>query len=102
MTPHFVISDNICRSNGGAVAVAVPLLGFADLVEIVLADEVADRAVAYAQERGGFLQAAACRRQGFVDVLLGDLIEVPGQTEPRREGRAGFLLLDVGRDDLLG
>jgi hypothetical protein len=38
MTPYFVIIDTICRSGGIAIAVAVPLFGLADLVEVVLAD----------------------------------------------------------------
>ena len=102
MTPTFVIFDIICRSDGIPVAVAVALLGLADLVQVVLADEVADGPVAQAEERRGFLQAAAGEGERLLDVLLGDLVEVVGQVESRGEELLGLEPLLLGRDDLLG
>jgi hypothetical protein len=67
MTASFVIFDIICRLGEMSVAVAVPLFGLADLVEVVLADEIADGPVAQAQEGSRFLQAAAHGGQGLRD-----------------------------------
>src|SRR4030042_1339910 len=102
MATSFVIFVIFCLSGGIPVAVAVPLFGLADLVEGVLADEIADGPVAQAQEGRSLLQAPARGGQGLVDVFLGDLVEMAGQAEPRGEERLGLELLLLGGDDLLG